>query len=103
MLIDAACEQAQPDEHDPYAYSPRWREFTHPEFREALLTVAGEGGAVNSYKLGRWLGKIKEKLVDGRQIIAAGVLDGIGRWKLVSTKLRREPAREQACAGAPRF
>jgi hypothetical protein len=54
----------------------------HEEFREALLVVAGERGAINSRRLGTWLGAVKGKIVDGKKIVAAAMLDGNNRWQL---------------------
>jgi len=57
--------------------------FQYPDFREALLVVAGEGGAVNSRRLGKWLSSIKGRMVGGTKIADDGILKGIGQWKLV--------------------
>ena len=57
--------------------------FQYPDFREALLVVAGEGGAVNSRRLGKWLSSIKGRMVGGTKIVDDGILKGIGQWKLV--------------------
>lgn len=53
-----------------------------PDFREALLVVAGKNGAINSQKLGNWLGKNKDRIVDKRRIVRANILDGYIRWRL---------------------
>ncbi|SDA18413.1 Bifunctional DNA primase/polymerase, N-terminal [Methylobacterium sp. UNC378MF] len=42
--------------------------FLLPEFRDLLLRQAGEGGVVNSRRLGRWLSRIKGRVVDGYRI-----------------------------------
>lgn len=39
-------------------------DFYWPEFRDLLLRMAGEGGAVSSRKLGKWLSKISGKIID---------------------------------------
>jgi len=39
-------------------------EFVHPEFREALLAVDGQGGAINSRKLGKWLSANRDRIVE---------------------------------------
>ena len=31
--------------------------FTYPDFRNALLEIAGDRGQINSYRLGKWLGR----------------------------------------------
>jgi len=57
--------------------------FQHSAFRESLLVVAGDGGAVNSRRLGKWLSSIKGRMVGGMKIVDDGILQGIGQWKLV--------------------
>ena len=55
-------------------------EFAHPDFREALLTVAGAGGAVNSRRLGRWLSANKNRIVSEQWIEQTGLLEGNMTW-----------------------
>ncbi len=38
-------------------YGNTSREFEHPDFREALMAVAGQGGVINGRRLGKWLGR----------------------------------------------
>lgn len=57
-------------------------EFVHPEFREALLRVAGEGGAINGRRLGKWIGSHQNRIVGGLRLINAGVSAGHTRWQL---------------------
>ncbi|SLN77933.1 PriCT-2 domain-containing protein [Roseisalinus antarcticus] len=57
-------------------------EFVHPEFREALLRVAGEGGVINGRRLGRWIGAHQNRFVSGLRLIFAGVSAGHARWQL---------------------
>nr|WP_281426550.1 PriCT-2 domain-containing protein [Paracoccus bogoriensis] len=57
-------------------------EFVHPEFREALLRVAGEGGAINGRRLGIWIGSHQKRIVGGLRIVEAGVSAGHTRWQL---------------------
>lgn len=40
-------------------------DFIAPEFRDLLLRQAGDGGAVNSRRLGKWLSRIGGRVVDG--------------------------------------
>ncbi|OAN48330.1 hypothetical protein A6A04_20195 [Paramagnetospirillum marisnigri] len=63
----------------PKAYNPA---INRDELREALLTVAGAGGAVNSLRLGRWLGSRKGRIVNGHRIIQAGSSHSAKRWKI---------------------
>jgi putative DNA primase/helicase len=39
------------------------RRFIYPNFRKALLVVAGDGGTINSRRLGTWLGRRKGQVV----------------------------------------
>lgn len=75
-VIDAAVDQHQT------GYGGRY-EFIHPEFREALLVVAGDGGAVNSRRLGKWLAGHQNRIVDGMKIVSDGTAHGVVRWRLV--------------------
>ena len=52
-LVKTACDK-------PYA-----AQFTHPELRELLLRVAGEGGKVSGKRLGKFLSKISGRVVSG--------------------------------------
>lgn len=58
------------------------RPYLHPQFREALLVVAGEAGNINSRRLGKWLNANKAKIVNGLRIINDGVLEGVARYRL---------------------
>ncbi len=57
-------------------------EYEHPEFREALLVVAGDGGAINSRKLGKWLAKHKGRIVDRTQLNQEGKYEGNLTWRI---------------------
>jgi hypothetical protein len=57
-------------------------EFKNAEFREALLVIAGDGGAINSKRLGKWLAANSNRIVNGKRIVQDGILAGIGQWKL---------------------
>ncbi len=57
-------------------------EFVNPEFREALLRVAGDGGAINGTRLGKWLSQHQNRVVAGHRIIAAGTTGNRARWQL---------------------
>jgi hypothetical protein len=57
-------------------------EFVHPEFREALLRVAGEGGAINGRRLGKWIGGHQNRIVGGLRLVNAGVSAGFTRWQV---------------------
>jgi hypothetical protein len=53
------------------------------ELREALLVVAGKNGAINSVRLGRWLGEHKGRIVNGRQIVPTSIIHGFQHWQLL--------------------
>lgn len=87
-IIERAVEPVPPT--GP-AVMPR-AEFRHPDFREALLAVAGKGGAISGGSLGRWLGNNADRIIDG-QVIRRGTLSGgIQRWVLESAGAARPAA-----------
>ncbi|WP_421989931.1 hypothetical protein [Roseococcus sp.] len=57
-------------------------EFVRPDFREALLVVAGDNGAINSRRLGRWIGDHHARVVSNLRIARAPMQSGNQRWKL---------------------
>ena len=57
-------------------------EFRHPDFREALLTVAGDSGAVNSRRLSKWIGANKDRIVNRLRIVERGMRAGFMTWQL---------------------
>lgn len=61
-------------------------EFVRPDFREALLTVAGEGGAVNSRRLGRWIASHDGRIVGRWRLERAGEVGGAALWSLKQIK-----------------
>jgi putative DNA primase/helicase len=58
------------------------KRYLHPEFREALLIVAGDAGYINSRRLGKWLGDNSGKIIDGMRIIGDGLSKGIAQYRL---------------------
>jgi putative DNA primase/helicase len=44
-------------------------DFTNPDLREALLSIAGDGRTVNSRRLGRWLKAHSRRIVNGLRIV----------------------------------
>jgi hypothetical protein len=55
------------------------REFAFPEFREALLEIAGQGGVISGKRVGNWLRVVKGRIVDGMRI-ESGLREGY--WRL---------------------
>jgi hypothetical protein len=60
-------------------------DYAHPDFREALLTIAGAGGAVNSSKLGYWLRSNRDRVAAGHRIVQGPMLHGSPTRHLVRT------------------
>lgn len=54
-----------------------------PDFREALLAVAGAAGAINTQRLGKWLRANVGKIADGMRLEAAPMRDGNRQWVLL--------------------
>jgi putative DNA primase/helicase len=57
-------------------------EFSYPELREALLTVAGAGGAINSRRLGKWLTERAGRIVNGLRFAGCEKRQGSLLWAL---------------------
>ncbi len=71
----------------PFAKSvgPGAEDYEHPDLREALLAVAGEGGAINSKRLGKWLAANRGRPVDGLRLMEVGDdRNGIKLWAVVA-------------------
>lgn len=62
---------------------PYRRAFVYADFREALLVVAGDGGAINSKRLGKWLSAHADRIVRGRKLMADGGQQSAIRWRLI--------------------
>ena len=57
--------------------------YVRPEFRDALLRIAGERGAISTRRLGYWIKGRAGRIVDGRTITRAGEAHGgIVRWSV---------------------
>jgi hypothetical protein len=56
--------------------------FVRPEFRNALLDVAGERGRISPPRLGTWIGRNKHKVVGKHRLAVDTDRGGRGRWKL---------------------
>lgn len=68
----------------------QWRhEFAEPDFREALLAVAGESGVINGKRLGKWLAGHQDRIVRGFCFVRAGLNSGIMRWRLEAVQPER--------------
>lgn len=86
-LIELAAAQVTPLGQ---GFSPAARPtFRHGELREVLLVVAGEGGAINSKRLGRWLATNQGRLIDGLCIERGTLSAGVQRWRVIQQKGRQ--------------
>jgi hypothetical protein len=81
QAIDAAVEQRS---NGPFGRP----EFVNSEFREALLAVAGDGGAVSGRRLGKWIAANQNRIVGGLKFVSAGIAAGLARWRLVDSEGR---------------
>ncbi len=63
--------------------------FRHEALREALMTVAGRGGALNSNVLGKWVSAHQNRIVDGMRLTQVAKSHGVAVWALV---------KDQGCA-----
>lgn len=102
-VIDRAIERLETVDPDNYYARSRSQVFKHPEFREALLAVAGDGGNISTKRLGRWLGANQNRLVNGLKLISDGMIDGIARWRLVAASPVVRPAMGVEVDNRPRF
>lgn len=57
-------------------------EIVHPDFREALLGVAGDRGVINSRRLGKWLSANQNRIVGRKKIVMDGRRGGTAIWQL---------------------
>lgn len=55
--------------------------------REALLTVAGDGGFVNSRRLGKWLSKYRNRIAGGFVVRQMPMIDGAVTWRVESSEV----------------
>ena len=57
-------------------------ELARAEFRDALMAVAGRGGALNGRALGNWLESQKDRIIDGLQFVRMGNRQEVAVWAL---------------------
>jgi hypothetical protein len=56
--------------------------FRHADLRDALFAVAGDGGVINSRRLGKFLSAHQGRIVDGRKIVQDDGHDHVSGWRL---------------------
>jgi hypothetical protein len=54
----------------------------HPGLRDALLAVAGRGGAIDNQALGIWLGKQRNRVANKRRFTKGSETGGAPKWVL---------------------
>ena len=57
-------------------------EPAHPDFRDALMAVAGRGNILSGKALGNWLSAQQDKIVDGFKFENMGTRQGVAVWML---------------------
>ena len=55
---------------------------TRAELREALFAVAGDRGAVNNRRLGKWLAEVSGRIEDGFRFEQCGERKSVSLWRL---------------------
>jgi putative DNA primase/helicase len=58
------------------------KKLKHPEFRDALLATAGDGQNINGRRLGNWLSKRQDRVVDGKKFVSTSLRGGQNVWRL---------------------
>ena len=61
---------------------PPQPEYAHPDFRNVLLGICGDGGELNSKRLGKWLGLHQDRIAKGLRVERSGLSGGILRWRV---------------------
>lgn len=81
MTARQACDRAS--EREPGGYEHQGKPaFAHTAFRDALLSVAGNGGFLEPNKLSYWLKRNREKREQGCYFDVDGETHGTARWVL---------------------
>ncbi len=57
-------------------------DFERPSFREALLGVAGDGGAINGRRLSKWIGSNESRIVGSLRVVRKGMYRGFMTWNM---------------------
>jgi hypothetical protein len=66
----------------PTSHNPNHITYCRPEFRNALLDVAGDRGRLSVQRLGNWLAQHKNKVVGQYRLTMATMLLGNNRWQV---------------------
>ena len=57
-------------------------ELANPELNAALYEIAGEGHSIDSRRLGRWIERNRERIVDAKRMLFIGKSKGVCKWQL---------------------
>jgi hypothetical protein len=71
-------------------------ELMHPDLHEALAVVAGIGGAIDSRRLGHWLRRHKDRVINGWCFRQQGLREGNMTWVLQEANRNRN---SRSCKG----
>ncbi len=58
------------------------QEFKNADLREALIVIAGDGGAVSSRRLGKLLSSLDSRIIGGLRLSRDGEVGGVTMWTL---------------------
>jgi hypothetical protein len=78
QVIKKATEQQRADNFQGTS------EFVNEDLHEALLTVAGRGGSINSRAFGNWISSYRDRVVDRQKFEDRGTRHGVAVWALAS-------------------
>jgi hypothetical protein len=67
---------------DRYESTGGGYDYVNPELQSAIAEIAGEGRGVNSRRLGRWIERNRERIVENMRIASAGASNGVRKWAL---------------------
>lgn len=76
-------------------------DYDYPDLREALLAVAGQGGAINGKRLGRWLLAHSKQPVGTCIIEQDGEVSGSAVWRLVDMSGKKSGLSQLADSATP--
>jgi putative DNA primase/helicase len=93
-VIEIATKQTAPSGLDG-------KRFVHDAFREALLAVAGNGGVIDSRRLGTWLGGVKDRIVNGKKIVLGKMSSGSNQWQLIHLAASRSGPDDETSSNLP--
>jgi putative DNA primase/helicase len=71
-----------PNETEEQKAARETRRQLRQDFESALMEIAGEGKTISTRRLGTWLGRNKEALVNGRRFEQDGITMGDTLWVL---------------------